>query len=158
MSYLYSAIEVFEMAQEIERNGARFYRKASENIQDAGTREFILDLASMEDEHLRTFASMKSALSGRETESPTFDPNNEMALYLAALADTRVFSGRDIDTSTLEGIFKAALQAEKDSIAFYAGMKDLVPEYLGRGPLDAIIKEEMRHIRLLSERLAKLKP
>jgi len=157
MSYVYSANEVFEMAQEIERNGARFYRNASANVPDAPTKELLLDLASMEDDHFQIFATMRSGLSARETESPAFDPNNEIALYLAALADTRVFFEKTIDTASVEGIFKAALQAEKDSIAFYVGMKDLVPAHLGVGRIDAIVREEMRHIRLLSDRLAALK-
>jgi len=35
--------------------------------------------------------------------------------------------------------------------------KGLVPENLGREKLDSIIKEEMKHIRLLSNKLASLK-
>jgi rubrerythrin len=57
----------------------------------------------------------------------------------------------------VEGIFKSALAAEKDSIAFYVGMKDLVPAGSGRAKIDDIIKEEMGHIRLLGERLTALK-
>ena len=87
----------------------------------------------------------------------TFDPNNEAGLYLAPWADPKGFFGKDIDTSKLEGIFKAALLAEKDSIAFYLGMKDLVPAGSGKSKLEEIIQEEMRHIRILGEKLAALK-
>jgi rubrerythrin len=40
---------------------------------------------------------------------------------------------------------------------FYLGMKEAVPEQLGRKRLDEIIKEEMGHIRLLSKELAAYK-
>jgi len=157
MSLLFSAHEIFEMAEEIERNGAKFYRKTAENVADPSSKKLLLEFASMEDEHLKTFSAMKSALSGKAKESPTFDPNNEASLYLAALADTRVFFKKDVDTKSLEGIFKAALLAEKDSIVFYTGMNDLIPEALGKDKLAAIIKEEMTHIRLLSDKLLALK-
>ena len=55
----------------------------------------------------------------------------------AARAGKRVGQGRAADPE------KAAILAEKDSIVFYLGMKDMVPEALGQSHLDAIIKEEM---------------
>ena len=54
-------------------------------------------------------------------------------------------------------ILKAAIEAEKDSIVFYLGMKEVVPEGLGKNRIDGIIKEEMGHIRLLSKELVALK-
>jgi len=157
MSHAYSADEIFDMAEQIERNGAKFYRNAAENVSDSETTDFLLMIAKMEDNHLRTFSNMREELSGKETESPTFDPNNEAALYLRSLADSKIFFKKDIDTSSLEEVFKAAIDAEKDSIAFYLGMKDLVPGHLGKEKLDEIIKEEMKHIRILNDKLIDLK-
>jgi len=157
MSHAYSADEIFDMAEQIERNGAKFYRDAAENMSDSETIDFLLMLAKMEDNHLRTFSNMKAELSGKETESPTYDPNNEAALYLRSLADSKIFFKKEIDTSSLEEVFKAAIVAEKDSIAFYLGMKDLVPGFLGKEKLDEIIKEEMKHIRILNDKLIDLK-
>jgi hypothetical protein len=113
-------------------------------------------LADMEIEHQKIFRGMKSALTAADRKAMTYDPNNEAGLYLASLANTKVFFEKDIDTSKIEGIYKSALAAEKDSIAFYLGMKDLMPSG-GREKIEDIIKEEMRHIRILGERLAALK-
>jgi len=157
MSHVYSADEIFDMAEQIERNGAKFYRDAAKNVSDSETKDFLLMLAKMEDNHLKTFSKMRSELSGREMESPTFDPNNEATLYLKSLADSKIFFKKDIDTSSLEEVFKAAIVAEKDSIAFYIGMNDLVPEHFGKDKLDEIIKEEMKHIRILNDKLIDLK-
>ena len=157
MSHGYSADEIFEMAEQIERNGAKFYRDAADNVSDTETRDFLLMFAKMEDNHLRTFSNMRAELSGRETESPTFDPNDEASLYLGSLADSKIFFKKEIDTSSLEEVFKAAIVAEKESIAFYLGMKELVPEHLGKNKLDEIIKEEMKHIRILNDKLVDLK-
>ena len=166
MSYDFSADEIFEMAEQIERNGSRFYRKMAENISDKSIRELLLDFAAMEDDHERVFASMRADLSDKEREPRVFDPEDEAALYLRALADLRVFNEKTEDGFVLpedlseseKGIkvFREAIKQEKDSIVFYLGMKGLVPESLGREKIDSIIKEEMKHIRLLSNKLASL--
>lgn len=157
MSHAYSADEIFDMAEQIEKNGAKFYRDAAGSASDSETKDFLLMLAKMEDNHLRTFSDMRAKLSVKETESPTFDPNNEASLYLKSLADSKIFFHKAVDTSSLEEVFKAAIVAEKDSIAFYLGMKDLVPVHLGQDKLDEIIKEEMKHIRILNDKLVGLK-
>jgi rubrerythrin len=59
--------------------------------------------------------------------------------------------------TSLEAILKEAITAEKDSIVFYLGMKDMVADGAGKAKIDVIIKEEMGHIRQLSRELAALK-
>ena len=153
MSYDFNADDVFEMAEQIEKNGAVFYRQAAADVSDEDAKAFLLDLAGMEDDHEETFTAMRKKLSEKEKTATVFDPEGEAAGYLKALADTRVFFEKEIDTSSMQAILKAAILAEKDSIVFYLGMKDLVPDELGQSQLDAIIKEEMSHINLLSRRL-----
>ncbi len=157
MSYDFNADDVFEMAEQIERNGAVFYRQAAADIADPEAKTFLLDLAAMEDSHEKTFSAMRKALSDAEKTPTVFDPQDESASYLKALADTRVFFEKEIDTTSMQAILKAAILAEKDSIVFYLGMKDLVPDTLGQTRLDSIIKEEMSHIKLLSRRLVATK-
>ena len=153
MIYDFNADDIFEMAEQMERNGAEFYRAAAQAVSDADAKKFLLELAAMEDEHEKTFAGMRASLTDGEKASTVFDPDGEAVHYLRALADTRVFFQKEIDTSSLETILKDAITAEKDSIVFYLGMRDAVPEKMGRGRLDDIIKEEMGHIRLLSKEL-----
>ena len=156
MSYDFNADEVFEIAEQIERNGAKFYRTTAESIDDAENKKFLLDLAAMEDEHEQIFKQMRSELTRDEKVITTFDPDGESEGYLRSLADTRVFYEKDIDTTSLKEIFKSAITAEKDSIVFYLGMKDVVPDHLGKQKLDGIIKEEMSHIKLISKKLLEL--
>ena len=157
MSYDFNADEIFEMAEQIERNGASFYRKAAKSIDDPAEKKLLLGLAAMEDEHEKTFADLRAGLSEKEKTATAFDPEGEASLYLRALADTRVFFEKKIDTTSMEEILKEAILAEKDSIVFYLGMKEMVPENLGETKIDAIIKEEMAHIKLLSGKLVALK-
>jgi len=157
MRYDFNADDVFEMAEQMERNGATFYRDASERVQEEKQRAFLVGLSKMELEHERTFAAMREQLKGKETEPTVFDPDGESEKYLRALVDTRVFFEKEIDASTIEGILRAAIQAEKDTILFYLGMRDLVPAELGGQKLDRIIREEMSHVRTLSGELIRLK-
>lgn len=162
MAMQYSAGEIFEMACQIERNGARFYRKVATVADDDQTKELLLGLAAMEDEHEETFSAMKEELSGRERTEPAYDPDGEAALYVRAFADTRVFNAkadpceRLTGRETLEDILKMALGLEKDSIAFYSCIRTAVPEDLGRDKIDEVVKEEMAHVVTLSRMLTSL--
>ena len=156
MGFDFNADDIFEMAEQMERNGAKFYRTAAEKVADSSAKEFLLELAGMEDEHEKTFALLRADLSQKEKMATIFDPEGESALYLRALADTEVFFKKEIDVSSMEEILKAAITAEKDSIVFYLGMMQFVPEELGKDKLGMIIKEEMGHIRILSNELVSL--
>jgi rubrerythrin len=153
----FNADEVFEIAEQIERNGAKFYRNAANNMTDENKKQLLINLANMEDEHEETFKYLRNELSIDEKTQTTFDPDGDSERYLRALADTRIFYEKDIDTNSFEEILKSAITAEKDSIVFYLGMKDVVPVNLGKQKLDIIIKEEMGHISLLSKELMELK-
>jgi rubrerythrin len=157
MMYDFNADDIFEIAEQMERNGAKFYRTAGAAVSDPQSKAFLEKLAAMEDNHQKTFSQMRKQLTSGEKTSTVFDPEGEAVNYLRALADTRVFFQKDIDTTSMEAILKDAITAEKDSIVFYLGMRDAVPENMGRDRLDAVIKEEMGHIRLLSKELAALK-
>jgi rubrerythrin len=154
MMYDFNADEMFEIAEQLERNGAKFYRTAAGAVSDPKSAEFLQKLAAMEDEHEKMFARMRAGLTAADKQQTAFDPEGEAAQYLRALADTRVFFEKRIDTSSMQEILKDAITAEKDSIVFYLGMRDTVPEGVGRRHVDDIIKEEMGHIRQLSRYLA----
>ena len=167
MAFDFNADEIFEMAEQIEINGANFYREMADNISELSIRRLFLDLAAMEDIHKKVFAEMRANLSDQDRESTLFDPEGESAQYLRALADLRVFSqGVEerftfpdglAETEKYRKVFWAAIDREKESIVFYSGLKGLVPEKLGKDKIDDIIQEEMKHLRILSNKLTALK-
>jgi rubrerythrin len=158
----FSADEIFEMAQQVERNGGRFYRRAASLAKEAGSAPFFLKLAGMEDAHEKIFARMRGELTAAERVKRVFDPENQAPAYLRAWADGHVFDVRSDPAEKITGkerpedILKMAIGLEKDSIVFYLGMKHAVPERLGRARVDEIIQEEMSHIDLLSRELQTL--
>ena len=155
MSYEFNADEIFEMAVQMEINGAAFYSKAAEGTTDEACKKLLTNLALMEKAHEKTFAELRNELTQKEKQATVFDPEGESELYLKALVDTRVFFDKEMDPSSLESILKEAITAEKDSIVFYLGMKDIVAGDQGKKRIDGIIKEEMGHIKILSKELMK---
>jgi len=157
MYHQFNANEILEMAEQIEKGGYKFYQKAANDVADAEIKVFLLELAEMELGHEKIFSELKNQLTAKEKEAVVFDPDEETSAYLKALADTRVFYEKEIDTTSVEEALKAALVAEKDSIVFYLGMKEMVPEGRGKTMIDDIIKEEMTHIKVISNQLLKQK-
>jgi len=162
MPITFNADEIFEMAEEMERNGAKFYRKAAQNTSDNQTKQMLLDMADMEDGHLATFQEMREQLSGQEKGWTVFDPDNQSVLYLQAMADARGYEGKITPSKELSGnettneILNIALNSEKESVVFYFGLKSLVPAKAGRDKVEAIILEELSHITTLLNKLKSL--
>jgi rubrerythrin len=163
MAYDFNVDEVFEMAIQIEANGANFYRKAADLQQDSDNKAFLEKLARMEDKHKSTFETMRKDISDREKQGTVFDPANELSMYLKAMADNHGGEGNPEVVESLTGeepmeeIITTAIGLEKESILFYLGLKDLVPAKYGHDKLDDIIREEKLHIAQLNGFLKKIK-
>lgn len=162
MNIEFNADEIFEMAEQIEKNGAEYYRKAAENSgEDSDGYKMLLTLAEMEDNHERAFAKMRDDYSKPEWQD-YFTLDNEVALYLRAIADGHVFNIKMNPVQlltgheTLEEILRTAIKLEEDSIVFYLGMRDMVPPEFGKEGIEQIIKEEKSHIVTLVGFLNKL--
>ncbi|MDD4352793.1 MAG: hypothetical protein PHU71_07525 [Candidatus Gracilibacteria bacterium] len=114
-------------------------------------------IAEQEDEHCAIFSALRRQLASKDQEATTYDPGQEAEAYLRAMADRRVVDVSRRPQDVLKGaesfadILGIAVGMEKDSIAFYVGMQDMVPPALGRDKLDLIIKEEKKHIVFLSQ-------
>lgn len=152
MAYNFNADEVFEMAIQIEKNGAAFYRRAAELQTEKVNKDFLETIARMEDRHKAGFEKMKATVSDIEKSQTIFDPNEEITLYLKAMADAHGGEGDPDAAALLTGnetmaqIVKTAIGLEKESILFYLGLKDIVPPKFGREKINAIIEEEKKHI------------
>jgi rubrerythrin len=162
MAITFNADEVYTMAEQIERNGAEFYRKAAENTPDADAGKMLLELAEMEVDHERTFSQMKAELAGHERATSTYDPAGEGGLYLHAMVEGKIFdftvkpADKLTGAESLGDILNTAIGLEKDSILFYVTMKGMVLVDHGKGRLDEIIDQEVGHIVTLSNKLQAL--
>jgi len=156
MTVTFNAFEVLEIAEQIERNGTKFYRKAAEIFDESNICKMFLRLADWEAKHEKIFARMRKQLSEHSREQRTFIPE-QMIPEPKVMAGLAVFGIRPDPADELSGkegkidIIRMAIEKEKDSIVFYTGLKDFVPFKAGKDEIDDIIKEEMRHIRILNK-------
>lgn len=163
MAITFNTDEIFEMAEQIERNAASFYREAAKRTGDKVSQKLFVNLAEMEDNHCQIFQEMRSQLVPGQKEQETFDPENQAILYLQAMADGHGTEGKKSRTEKLTGsesmreILQIAVNAEKDSVVFYTALKELVAPGAGRDKVEVIIEEELGHLALLKLQLASLK-
>jgi rubrerythrin len=157
MNVNFNAFEVFEIAEQIERNGTYFYLRAAELFDDLKTCQMFLNLAEWEKEHERAFALMKQQLSEQSRHAPRPDDLLPDPRVMAGMA---VFGIRSDPAEELNGrqnqtnIILRAVEKEKDSIVFYHGLKEFVPAGADKDKINDIIKEEMKHIVILDQALS----
>ena len=158
MSIAFYANELINIAIGIERRGIAFYEVIAKSIQSATGRDIFRYLAGMEREHVKIFEGMLSEVDKYQIPEAYM---GEYGAYLQALVDNAVFTD-DLVTSEMaakaDSDIKAVelgISAEKDSILFYYGMKDLMPEPAQK-MVDKIIAEEKTHLTQLSDVKKKL--
>ncbi len=154
-----NAYDVFLIAEQIERNGAKFYVKAAGMFRDPTTAKMFDQLAGWEKRHEEMFAEMRRSLSGTELEEGASRAGTELLPEVRVMAALAVFGIQSNPQAELTGhedrmtVLQWALQKERDSVIFYSGLKDFVIDAEGKEEVDAIIKEEMRHIRIIAQAL-----
>jgi len=163
MAIIFNADEALAMAEQIERNGRKFYIRAAEIAVDSKVNKLLTELAEWEKGHEELYASMRKELDEGEKRATTFDPYGDAELYLQAMADTHVFNVTQDPTSLLSEdkspaqILETALTFERDSILFFTALAEVVPERLGTDKVDRIVKEEVGHVTHLKRQMQQLK-
>ncbi|HCO94623.1 MAG TPA: rubrerythrin [Phycisphaerales bacterium] len=158
MTVTFNAFEVFEIAEQIERNGTDFYIRAAELFDDPDICQMFLRLAEWEREHELIFAGMKQQLSEQSRQAGNSGPD-DLLPDPRVMAGLAVFGMRSYPAEELRGrqektdIIRRAVEKEKDSIVFYHGLKEFVPAGADKEKIDDIIKEEMGHIVTLDQSL-----
>jgi hypothetical protein len=117
----------------------------------------------MEDRHKICFIEMKAKLIKTDKSPIIFDPEEELSLYLSAMGGGGAYGGEgDPGTAdsftgkkTMEEIVSTAIDLEKQSILFYAGLKGMVPPGPNCDKVEQIIRKEQNHIAQLNGFLKK---
>ena len=162
MAITFNADEIYNIAEQIERNGQNFYRDSAQRVKESIAKQVLQDLADMEVSHLKIFQALHAGLTQQARQEITWDPQGEAGAYLKAAADSHVFKTNADPTSLLKDntdareILELALQFEKDSVIYFLGVADLVPEHLGKSDVLGLAKQEQGHIALIQRTLSKL--
>ena len=149
----FKAAEVFDLARQMESGGGEFYRHAALKIQDPAARALILKFAAMEEGHYAIFGKLKdcylkhSAAAAEDRAVPLSD-------YLRSWVRGYVFTTDKKPLERLEGmtrsaeILRLAMELEKDAIAFYTGLREMVRQE-DRWVINRIIDHELMHLTTL---------
>ena len=154
----YALEEVFEMAMQLERNGEAYYTAAAKHANHDTAKKLLLKMADWEHRHEELFKQMAADIP-EDDQTEIVDHGGEAAAYLQSMGAGKVFQLHDEAMQRLTGqaslalIFDLAIGMEKEAILFYLGIREMVTK--GKDRLDEIIREEMRHVRILTEQSLK---
>ncbi len=157
METKFNVFEILQIAEKIDHNGAKFYLKTAEMFKDPELRNIYYKLANWRARHEKILAQRRKRFSEKTGEFGTFDPDNYVLSNPHVMAGLTVFahkpdlSARLTGAESKEHILKDAVRRAKEAIIFYNGLKGFARGPASKDTLDKIIKEESRHIRLLTE-------
>ena len=158
-----TADDVFALALRIKENGKAFYSRLATMGDDPVLKKLFGDLATLEECHAECFKCLQSQLPEYFPEETVWDPEGLAKSYLEAAADTHVFTA-DVAAERIKSVQTAvealdmALQFEKDSVHFFLGIKEMIPDPAAKAELDKLITDEMDHIRRLSQAKKRCSP
>ena len=152
---MFSGREILDLAIKIEKNGARVYRDALQNISDPSLASTLQWLADEELLHAQRFSELREV-----TIPPTDDPQLEEigGRMLRRVVGDQVFSLDDVNFSkitTVTNLLEHAIEFEKDTVLFYNMIRSLIQDQDTLDQVERIIHEENRHIEALEELLKK---
>jgi rubrerythrin len=148
-TYKFNLGEIFKIAEQIERNGAHFYREAALKFEDnTEVKSLLLDLAVQEDNHEKTFSEILHKVLKNEGINSEDELTRQ---YLDAIAGQFVFNKATeecelINNMSKQEVFDVAIVKEKDSIVFYVGLKNALISEQDKKSIDLIIEEEQKHL------------
>jgi rubrerythrin len=146
---MFSLHEIYDLAIRIEKNGERFYRKATAHFPNEGLKSMLNRLAEDEVKHAEFFARKKETLRFKP-EDPEME-ETASAILQGILGD-QTFSLKEANPADLENeeeLLNLAVEFEKDTILFYEMLTPLVTGRETLKGLEEIVQEEKRHIENL---------
>jgi rubrerythrin len=161
METRFNVFEILQIAEKIEHNGAKFYLKTAEKLDNPEFRDLCYKLASWKAKHEKILAQRRKRFSEKTGEFGTFDPNNYVLSNPRVMAGLAVFATKPgslkgpLSKENIAEILKDAINRSKEAIVFYNGLKGFARDPACEDTIDKIIKEENRHVRLLTEQLEK---
>ncbi|MBN2271680.1 MAG: ferritin family protein [Sedimentisphaerales bacterium] len=159
METKFNVFEIFQIAEKIEHDGAKFYLRAAELFDDSERRDIFYKLANWKARHEKALAQRRKLFSEETGQFGTFDPDNYVLSHphvMASLAEFATKASLHRQMTGHEGkkeIFETAISRSKQAIVFYRGLKDFTKDPESRNTIEQIIDEEKKNIRLMLEEL-----
>lgn len=150
---MFTLRDIVGIAVQVEQNGERTYRTAAAKVKDPKLAGLLGKLADEEASHARWFADLGGRIERIDVGDELADLGNNM---LRGIVSEETFSLSDVDLARAAGVkevLEAATELEGDTIIFYQMLASFVGDAAIVEHIEAIIEEEQRHGRLLTEYL-----
>jgi len=150
------ATDVIEMALELEKSGAAFYRAVAKKAKTDQIRTLFEDLADAEVQHHAAFQKLSKTVWDQPLMLP--DEWTQYLMYLQATIQSAFFEGEDKALALAEQVsdekeaIRMAMGFEKETLLFFHDLRDMVSE-TDKPVVLRIVNEEKAHLRRLAEML-----
>ncbi len=155
-----NAVEIFEIAQQIQRDAASYYQEAALKVTHPEVRELLWKLAEWELQHERKFSRMKRQIleelkdqNIRPSASGEYKALASLSVFALEVPLPHEFTGK----STLNEVLEEAIRKEKDSIRFFEALINFAADKIALKQIERVIEEEKHHVSTLRKSLEKLK-
>jgi len=144
-------LKAIDTAIQIEKDGLAFYTEAAKQIEASAGKRMFQTLVNDEAAHLKLFEETRRALA-EEGDWPTAD--EVAAISPGELERPPIFPTGD-ETKSVElperelAALRRGIQAEEDSIAFYAEQRDKTDDPDGKAMYAYLIEQEEGHRTIL---------
>jgi len=146
---MFSAYEIIDIAEKIEKNGENVYREAIAQTEDLSLKELLKWMADEEVVHAEWFSKLKSKVELNED----FHLIKEMSGGLVSdFVGEQSFSLKEVDFSAIADIrelIEVFIEFERDTILFYEMLDSFIIDEEISEKLNRIMDEEKAHISKL---------
>lgn len=153
MEDVIDAAEVFRIAEQIETEGAVFYRHAADVSTNDEIKLTFSELAQWEGNHRKTFAEMREQATGNNLKLKDDEEAYKALAALNPFSDEVHPEKAVTGITTLKDALKAAILKEHETIRYYEGLKNFVADKSVIESIDQVIDEEKEHIEILTKLL-----
>ena len=145
---------VLDLAVWLEKHGQDFYERACDKAVDVGLKETFSALAREERKHCAIYTDLYEVYTGKSAEGDELlgEYGRFIHLLIKEITDSLSFE----EMLSQEELIARALQFEKNTLIFFAEVKPLFRGKAG-AIIEAICREEKRHIQQLLERKEQLR-
>ncbi len=152
---MFTAMELFDLAIQVEENGERFYRFAMDRVKQDSLKKVLGWLADQELQHKSAFLEIKGKIGDKTKPAPPFSSLSRPVLRRAMGRHAFSLDELRIDSMQEEKeILEAAVHFEEDAILFFEFVAAFVSDTGALSILEQIRDEELKHKLLLMEKMS----
>lgn len=149
-----NAEDVFELARQVERDAADFYRRAANALDHPEVCDLLRRLASWESRHEQRYTLMKEALrlQGIAVKPPHSEECKALAglsIFAQGTAPPWVMTPR----TTPRDVLEEALRREQASLTFFVALWRFVADESAAAQIGKIVADEREHIATIQTAL-----